>query len=584
MNAKRYSCLCSFLIVGLVGFFHTYTYGQNTQSAEEIIQIWAHHNELNNRDSSMYYGDLYIDYQQKHGNEQAIVDAYHHKIKSYNQFKQYARGFALAIETYYNYCNKEKPSDNCLQCGTIYIHLADFMKTAGNYRQALRYLEQGLTDNQFSPYILYEKARVYVLLNEPDSALLQTKLAISRVKENGTPSELISAYNRHGVIARNLKRFEKAGNAFSSAAYLIDSLNLPKEPYAYIIGNLGSCHYQLGDLKKSREHLLFDSEASRSKGMIESFINAEILLARIDYDEGKFTQSIFRLNKLLDDYKTGLTIPSELNIRELLIQANDQIGNHSKSSIHKEAWMRLNKEQLEDQKRSHREITSEYSKETARLISEKTKSETKLLEQKLAIQQSESSKKTLQMLLLAVGLAFVITLFFFILFKVKKANRLKDIKLSLSQKESELLNLRLNHQTNRSKELSYELLSKQSLSKKIVNRVESIDGISSVEIKKIEQFIQNELDIRSTSLRLYEQMDELADSFYFKLNEKHTDLTKSEVLLAGMVAMNMGNKDIAISKNISTDSVKTMKNRLKKKLNLSLDEDLHEYLNKMINS
>ena len=60
---------------------------------------------------------------------------------------------------------------------------------------------------------------------------------------------------------------------------------------------------------------------------------------------------------------------------------------------------------------------------------------------------------------------------------------------------------------------------------------------------------------------------------------KYLDLTKLDVKLAALIVMNMSNKDIGISKNITPESVKIAKNRLKKKLSLSKEDDLHEHLN-----
>ena len=44
----------------------------------------------------------------------------------------------------------------------------------------------------------------------------------------------------------------------------------------------------------------------------------------------------------------------------------------------------------------------------------------------------------------------------------------------------------------------------------------------------------------------------------------------------------MSNKEIVISKNIATTSVKKTKTRLKQKLNLSYEDDLTEFLKSML--
>jgi DNA-binding CsgD family transcriptional regulator len=52
--------------------------------------------------------------------------------------------------------------------------------------------------------------------------------------------------------------------------------------------------------------------------------------------------------------------------------------------------------------------------------------------------------------------------------------------------------------------------------------------------------------------------------------------------LAGMVVMKMSNKEIAVSKNTTLESSKKAKNRLKKKLNVSSEDNLASYLNEFL--
>ena len=77
-------------------------------------------------------------------------------------------------------------------------------------------------------------------------------------------------------------------------------------------------------------------------------------------------------------------------------------------------------------------------------------------------------------------------------------------------------------------------------------------------------------------------MGELSGSFHSNLKIKHPELSKSDVVFASLIAMNMTNKEIATSKSMSSDTVKTTKNRLKKKLNLAKNDNLIDYLNKLL--
>ena len=112
----------------------------------------------------------------------------------------------------------------------------------------------------------------------------------------------------------------------------------------------------------------------------------------------------------------------------------------------------------------------------------------------------------------------------------------------------------------------------------MIKKLECIEGISISEQKSLELFIQNELDVKSTRAQLQKKMGILSSNFYINIKISHPNLTDLDLALASMVAMKMTNKEIGISKNLSQESVKTTKYRLKKKLNLTPDQDMESYL------
>jgi DNA-binding NarL/FixJ family response regulator len=66
--------------------------------------------------------------------------------------------------------------------------------------------------------------------------------------------------------------------------------------------------------------------------------------------------------------------------------------------------------------------------------------------------------------------------------------------------------------------------------------------------------------------------------FYEKFNGLFPNVTLSEKRLAGLIRMNMTNSEIAGILNIESSSVKTAKYRLKKKVGLNDEQDIHSFL------
>lgn len=69
--------------------------------------------------------------------------------------------------------------------------------------------------------------------------------------------------------------------------------------------------------------------------------------------------------------------------------------------------------------------------------------------------------------------------------------------------------------------------------------------------------------------------------FFDELNNIQANLTVSEKRLAGLIKMNMTNTEIASLLNIESNSVKTAKYRLKKKIGLTDEEDIHAFFQKL---
>ena len=116
----------------------------------------------------------------------------------------------------------------------------------------------------------------------------------------------------------------------------------------------------------------------------------------------------------------------------------------------------------------------------------------------------------------------------------------------------------------------------------LIEKLDQLENISKPELKSVELFIQNELDIKSTRAMLQNQMGDLSSNFYNELKIKHPKLSGIELKVAAMVVMNMTNKEIAISRNMETSSVRVAKNRIKKKIGLPSEVSLLNCLTQLI--
>ncbi len=73
-------------------------------------------------------------------------------------------------------------------------------------------------------------------------------------------------------------------------------------------------------------------------------------------------------------------------------------------------------------------------------------------------------------------------------------------------------------------------------------------------------------------------IDLIHEDFFRKLNEKFPSLTENDKKLCAMLRLNLSSKEIASIQNIEAKSVDMNRYRLRKKLNISAEEDLNSFL------
>ena len=230
---------------------------ETPEQYEKAKSLWTkyyHYSSINNYDSCMYYGDLFLNHRIKYGAVNQAIEAYWHKINNLKKFNKLNEAFRLTLTAYDQYCRKNNDNIDCESCWTILESLSQFMITTKNYRQGINYFNNGYIPQKSGKYF-YCKAKLYTLLDEPDSALIQTLESIRIAQLQNIPEVVIAAYNQHGLIAESLELYDDAIVAFSEAIKLVDSSTLDEKRFGYLIGNLGSCYYQKGAFDLSLIHI-----------------------------------------------------------------------------------------------------------------------------------------------------------------------------------------------------------------------------------------------------------------------------------------------------------------------------------------
>lgn len=146
----------------------------------------------------------------------------------------------------------------------------------------------------------------------------------------------------------------------------------------------------------------------------------------------------------------------------------------------------------------------------------------------------------------------------------------KQLKSDIASKKRDLSDFALN------------LTESQKWAKVLEDKVESIKLATSKDkdllIKDLEQEIKNKVSFDSDTKDFFERVDKLSDAFYSQLSTRFQGLSKNEIRLCSLIRLKIDSRSISNLQNITMASLNTSRYRLRKKLHLSDEENLDDFI------
>lgn len=472
-------------------------------------------------------------------------------------------------------------------CGDAYEkafaneHIADIYYAVNEYEKALpSYLEAIQHYNQCSEIensidILDDISNIYLDLKMYPNAM--KSLMLSRGYYLSNPEEYENqivtnslnigvVYGEQGELDSSLFFFK---NALSDARKMDTTII-----YGGILNNIGAIYSKLEKndtaFKYYNEAFLLFQRIKNKKGMGISLGN----MAYLDQKAGKYADAIQKYLKSIEYIVEGNSPYHLLNIYQNLSDSYKNSGKYNEALVYNEKYLLL-----QDSIASSERVNSLMQTETQYKIAQKD-NELKMLEQqKLLIQQDNKIKEIRQYFLLG-GLA----LFLFIGILVFRNMRfsIKNIRLKqeLLTKEKQQLASDLKLKNKDLENYALRIVEKNEFLENLKKEIAALHGADE-DIKRllnISNSIRNTLTIDSETLELENKINQVYHGFLNKLDDKLPLLTKTEKRLCTLMVLDLSSKDIASIMNITSESVKKGRYRLRKKLNLESEDDIATFL------
>lgn len=506
---------------------------------------------------------------------------------------------------------------------SILTFKAAFVADTGNHDDAIEiyrrihtgYLETG--DTTKAADMLINIGMEYNDLGKYEDALNEELTALKLREQIKSYTNIAVYYQRIGEVYKQLDQKEKWREYFLTA----DSLARTKEEYANfytrisILNDMGGLHEYDGELEKAKEsykqmYALCEKEGYIN-GMSVSLSNLVPVLKQLNLKQEALeaAQKALVLSEKIE--KVYHIISQTTSIGELYLDLNqphkaipyfnraiDLAKEKSFKSELAQAYKGLYRTYKST--RDFEKALDNYEKHTALSDSIKgvmvkntvaeleTKYETEKKEQqiKLLTLRDAWNKKVRRTLYLLLGssLLLLAMVIFVMRLRRKVINQQKELfakQREISHITQEKLRLELDQKNRELSSVALQMASKQEfltdLKHKLSEKVETGGNLNDT-IREIDQKIKSSSDWDSFRLHF----EEVHPNFFKRLKERFPALTPHEERLCAFIKLNLSTKEIANINNNTTAAVDKSRNRLRKKLNITADESIKDFLEKAI--
>lgn len=432
---------------------------------------------------------------------------------------------------------------------TFSLNIADIYQMAGKLDKATEYLSKALA-------IYQEEGREFNVAG--------TLLSMGILE---------STRNNHGLAIEHLERATEIYQKFNAERRL-----------SYSLSTLGTAYMKL---KRFEEALNRYDEAMVINEKLKSYSDIGFVLlnkARIREAQGKMSQAITDANKALEMTKATNDSKQEERIYRVLFRVYETLGNDRKALENfKLATQIKDTLAIQENKVKVEELTAkfEFDKKEQELVTSNESLENAKKEQAL------SDSRQLFLILTVVLLLVVIVLLVVSYKSYASRSGLNQKYLSEKAQNTELSKVNLEKELVLReidlKEYVERIQQKNDLISDIESKLAEFEkegqrSLKTENISELAQSVERKV-IRSITWEEFRlKFDEVHKNFIPDLMTEHADLTNNELDICVLLKINLVNKEIAQTLNMTYDSVKKSMQRLYRKLKFDSNDELRAYI------
>jgi tetratricopeptide (TPR) repeat protein len=463
---------------------------------------------------------------------------------------------------------------------TLYINLGDVLfqlnalELALKYRNKLLILDSKKMSLSSRYYLTENIGFCHSRIGNLDSANYYYKLSMDLAESTLDTNLMLHCYNNLGYHYNQNTLFKNSIKYFDKGIELFKMYSNKKRRdsviYAMILVNRSDCfmHESLLPLAKDEIYhsnkFLAGSDSSYYLGNISRLV------------------SIYLLENNLDSCK------KYLDLSTMFCGDDNFLQGHLERSIHYYRKIGNHQEERDANIRLIDLLKQKKNRRTNQLLIELIETQDEQVrknlvkESQLKEDQDELEKNRMLLIISLLTLLMILSLMAFLIWRKKRRQinsqklKLKEKEIDLSRMITEKLSEELENKNQDLTEFGIEISLKNQLVEDVLKMLKILDA-SDFNVEDVVKLIERHKQVDQSLSVFHENVEKINFEFMNKLALNYPNLTANDRQICAMLKLQLSSKEIGTLKNISNDSVKKLRYRLRKKMNLEPKTDLSNF-------
>ena len=484
-----------------------------------------------------------------------------------------------------------------LLTATVYTELGQYDAALGNYHNAIKTFEK--TDHQSGVgKSLNNIALIYYRISDLEKADEYNTQAMHIWDKIEFPRGLASSHTIKAYILAEKQQYDSALILHETAQQLYLE-NGFKHLYANSYLNIGDVYLKMGRYKLAELSFLRSLELSKERTYLQIYVDGLNKLGQSLTRQASYTEA-------RDTLFAGLEIAREINDQALLAEFYNHIAE-----LYYDMNDLQNAYSFQQEHEKHKEAI--FQNERALRIAEyQVIYQTEQMQKKNRELEIQNQRRLIYIYFSSAFLVLILLLIILIYSRYririkylkqqkalneqliqhqklevelkKNQNEKLSMEGKLKEEENAKLQMEIMHRHNELSSVTMHIYQKNESLSKLLDEVERIEQKARPEIrhelKRIKLSIRQNLQLDEDWDRFKIHFNQVHQGFIERLAERYSNLTNHDLRHCSYIKMNLSTKEISRLMNISPASVQKARVRLKKKLELSQDDDLFEFIMK----